>query len=75
MLLQDIKKANIEEKTDYSKYRTEKEDSSGKSDVAKTAATDTRERRPEPVRVEKKVGRNDPCPCGSGKKYKSCHGR
>ena len=28
-----------------------------------------------PVRVEKKVGRNDPCPCGSGKKYKHCHGR
>ncbi len=28
-----------------------------------------------PVRVEKKVGRNDPCPCGSGKKYKQCHGR
>jgi len=26
------------------------------------------------VRVEKKVGRNDPCPCGSGKKYKQCHG-
>ncbi len=28
-----------------------------------------------PVRVEKKVGRNDPCPCGSGKKYKHCHGK
>ncbi len=28
-----------------------------------------------PIRVEKKVGRNDPCPCGSGKKYKNCHGR
>jgi len=28
----------------------------------------------EPVRAEKKVGRNDPCPCGSGKKYKKCHG-
>ncbi len=27
------------------------------------------------VRTEKKVGRNDPCPCGSGKKYKQCHGR
>jgi preprotein translocase subunit SecA len=26
-------------------------------------------------RTEKKVGRNDPCPCGSGKKYKHCHGR
>jgi preprotein translocase subunit SecA len=29
----------------------------------------------EPVRVEPKIGRNDPCPCGSGKKYKACHGR
>ena len=27
-----------------------------------------------PVRVEEKVGRNDPCPCGSGKKFKNCHG-
>ena len=27
-----------------------------------------------PVHVEKRVGRNDPCPCGSGKKYKNCHG-
>ncbi|MBQ5979271.1 MAG: preprotein translocase subunit SecA [Bacteroidales bacterium] len=27
-----------------------------------------------PVHVDKKVGRNDPCPCGSGKKYKNCHG-
>ncbi|MGE5620039.1 MAG: preprotein translocase subunit SecA [Sphingomonadaceae bacterium] len=29
----------------------------------------------QPVKVGKKVGRNDPCPCGSGKKYKKCHGR
>ena len=31
--------------------------------------------KPQPIHVEKKVGRNDPCPCGSGKKYKNCHGR
>jgi preprotein translocase subunit SecA len=29
----------------------------------------------EPIRVGEKVGRNDPCPCGSGKKYKQCHGK
>ena len=29
----------------------------------------------QPIRVEKKIGRNDPCPCGSGKKYKNCCGR
>jgi preprotein translocase subunit SecA len=33
------------------------------------------EPRQEPVRsTEPKIGRNDPCPCGSGKKYKKCHG-
>ena len=31
--------------------------------------------KPQPVRVADKVGRNDPCPCGSGKKFKQCHGR
>jgi preprotein translocase subunit SecA len=31
--------------------------------------------KPQPVRVEAKIGRNDPCPCGSGKKYKHCHGK
>jgi preprotein translocase subunit SecA len=29
----------------------------------------------QPVKVGEKVGRNDPCPCGSGKKYKHCHGK
>ena len=29
----------------------------------------------EPVRAQPKVGRNEPCPCGSGKKYKACHGK
>ena len=40
------------------------------------AQHDTREKQKrEPFRAEKTVGRNDPCPCGSGKKYKNCHGR
>ena len=33
------------------------------------------EKKQEPIRVGDKVGRNDPCPCGSGKKYKNCHGK
>jgi preprotein translocase subunit SecA len=33
------------------------------------------EKKPQPVRVTQKVGRNEPCPCGSGKKYKHCHGK
>jgi preprotein translocase subunit SecA len=31
--------------------------------------------KPQPISVGEKVGRNDPCPCGSGKKYKQCHGK
>ena len=39
------------------------------------AQHDTRTQRREPVRAEHTVGRNDPCPCGSGKKFKNCHGK
>ena len=46
----------------------------GRSDAPEAQRTAPREK-PLPVHVEKKVGRNDPCPCGSGKKYKNCHGR
>jgi preprotein translocase subunit SecA len=37
-------------------------------------AGDARGAKPQPIQVGDKVGRNDPCPCGSGKKYKQCHG-
>lgn len=39
------------------------------------SGTDSEERKKQPVRRENKVGRNDPCPCGSGKKYKKCCGK
>ena len=39
------------------------------------AQNDTRNQRREPIRAEHTVGRNDPCPCGSGKKFKNCHGK
>ncbi len=42
--------------------------------AAAAAAGQAEKSRPAPVHVEKQVGRNDPCPCGSGKKYKNCHG-
>jgi len=41
--------------------------------AAGTEGADSAKR--EPIRNEPKVGRNQPCPCGSGKKYKQCHGR
>ncbi len=46
-----------------------------RSDLLSQAHARTQQQaRTQPVRVEKTVGRNDPCPCGSGKKYKQCHG-
>ena len=43
---------------------------------AAAAAQDTRARQPRtPIMKDKLPGRNDPCPCGSGKKFKNCHGR
>jgi preprotein translocase subunit SecA len=43
--------------------------------AAAAAASEPSDAEPRPVRrAEPKVGRNDPCPCGSGKKYKKCHG-
>lgn len=40
-----------------------------------TAQESQKRGKQQPVKVEAKVGRNDPCPCGSGKKYKNCHGK
>jgi len=70
-----LREAAPERRQDLSRYRTRKEDVGSGSPMA-GAQYDTREKqRPEPIRVEKKINRNDPCPCGSGKKYKVCHGQ
>ncbi len=67
-----VRQAAAPNRSDYSRYRTQKDEFRG-NDPTKQ---DTRERQvTQPIRVEKNVGRNDPCPCGSGKKYKNCHGR
>lgn len=71
---EEVKQAAPEVHEDYSKYRTEKDDLNDPGQH-EAAQRDTREAKREPIRVEKTVGRNDPCPCGSGKKYKNCHGR
>ncbi len=73
---EQVRQAEERKRTDMSKYKTQKSDMPGVENPMRDANTQTSERsRPQPVRVEKKVGRNDPCPCGSGKKYKQCHGR
>ena len=57
-------------RTDLSKMRE------SRSEAQAAAANANREQqRHEPVKVGPKVGRNDPCPCGSGLKYKNCHGK
>jgi len=48
----------------------------GRDDLLSQSHSNTQQKqRPQPVKVEKKVGRNELCPCGSGKKFKNCHGR
>ena len=72
---QEVRQAAPEQRQDLSKYREEKQDLTDPNQQA-AAQQDTREQQKrEPIRVEKTVGRNDPCPCGSGKKYKNCHGK
>ncbi len=65
-----------EQKTDMSKVRTSRSGDSMDEATRKAAEAASGPQKVETVvRAEKKVGRNDPCPCGSGKKYKHCHGR
>ena len=71
-----IKEAEARKKLDLSRYKTQKSDLPGVENPMEGAHAQTGEHsKPQPVKVGKKVGRNDPCPCGSGKKYKYCHGR
>lgn len=42
---------------------------------AAQAPAEAKAGKPQPIHVGEKIGRNDPCPCGSGKKYKQCHGK
>ena len=74
-----VRQAAPEQKTDYSKYRTQKDESGGiapgEGSNDDPNAQQRQKQKLEPIRVEKKVGRNEPCPCGSGKKYKNCHGQ
>ena len=55
----------VRPKTDMSRYQARHSD----------LTTNGEQKTNAPVKVDKQVGRNDPCPCGSGKKYKQCHGR
>ena len=65
-----------ERRQDYSRYTAHKEEYPGQDAQRQAARASQGERHvTQPIKAEPKVGRNDPCPCGSGKKYKNCHGR
>jgi preprotein translocase subunit SecA len=69
-----------EQKTDMSRMKANKEEieaagddyAANEKDYFDPSGTAVKQ---EPVKVGPKIGRNDPCPCGSGKKFKNCHGK
>ena len=58
----------------YTGEAQEREHEKQYKDVTTSGPSDATTSKKEPVKVGSKVGRNDPCPCGSGKKYKKCCG-
>ncbi len=68
-----------EQKTDMSRMQANKEQVEARGDDYGANENDYYDPstpvKQEPVKVGPKIGRNDPCPCGSGKKFKNCHGR
>ena len=69
-------------KTDMSKLRQRKEEFAGATAGSspeymsqENEYNDPSDMKQEPIKAEPKIGRNEPCPCGSGKKFKNCHGR
>ena len=74
-----VQQAQQQRRLDMSRYRTQKDSvqqAAQASGMAQAAGRDTREQqRQMPLIAEKKPRPNDPCPCGSGKKFKACHGR
>ena len=71
---EQVREAAPERPAPRQQYQETKQDLNDPHQQA-AAGRDTREQKREPIRAQKTVGRNDPCPCGSGKKFKNCHGR
>jgi preprotein translocase subunit SecA len=69
-----VQEARPQPKTDMRKMRTSKPELVGEGDGGGLPEELREMQKASPVRVDQKIGRNDPCPCGSGKKYKNCHG-
>ncbi|MGB3076025.1 MAG: SEC-C metal-binding domain-containing protein, partial [Chitinophagales bacterium] len=83
--VQQVNQARVQEKTDYSRMREGRgaamsnmpspSDNNGSENGNGVDGQNEPPKKLEPIRVGAKTGRNDPCPCGSGKKYKNCHGK
>ena len=78
--MQQVQEAAPEQHTQRGQYTESKQQLGGEQltdpNQAAAAAQDTRAQQPRtPIIKDKLPGRNDPCPCGSGKKFKNCHGR
>jgi len=76
---QDVQQARPAQRTDMSRMRTQKDEfrQQLEAEDANRQAMQGASEQPKvmPVHVAPKIGRNDSCPCGSGKKYKNCHGK
>ena len=79
-MMQEVQEAAPEQHTQRQQYTESKQNLTQEQmtdpNQAAAAAQDTRAQQPRtPIIKDKLPGRNDPCPCGSGKKFKNCHGR
>ena len=70
----NVREAQRRRQADMSRLKTQKSDFDGYRGGG-GGSPEPKQQQTAPIRVDKKVGRNDPCPCGSGKKYKHCHGQ
>ncbi|MCK9168608.1 MAG: preprotein translocase subunit SecA, partial [Bacteroidia bacterium] len=65
-----VKEAQRPKSLDKQQLKTQRNDL-----LSQSHSNTQQKEKTQPITVGKKIGRNDPCPCGSGKKYKNCHGR
>ncbi len=77
---QDVRQAAPQRRTDMSRLKTQKDEFQQQAMAEDANRQAMQSASPEPVKLQPihvghKVGRNDPCPCGSGKKFKACHGK
>lgn len=70
-----VREAPAQNRQQRRQYTENRSSDLGDPSQRAAAGRDTRQQVREPIRVDKTPGRNDPCPCGSGKKFKNCHGQ